>query len=285
MKPILEKINKPEDSVFSCFEFTGKQFQCPYHFHSEYEITLIVEGVGQRLVGDKLQGYSPGDLVFYGVKLPHMYQNFERGIAHSRYIQFRSELFNEIFKITESHLITQMLKKSAQGITFSKADRLKIIPLFNAIFEKPKGVPQLCGLLTLLDVMSRMAKPHFIVSRSYTQVSSSKGMDKLQKMIHYISEHYSDQITLSQISKIGHLHPQSVSRFFVQHLGKSFQEFLIETRLTRVVRELLESRKGISEIAYECGFNNLSNFNRQFLNYYKKQPSHYRKCQSKGYLF
>ncbi len=276
MKPILEKISKPHDATFACFEFSGKEFCCPYHYHTEYEITLILDGNGQRLVGDRLENFSPGDFVLLGSRLPHMYQNVRRGTASSRYIQFQPELFDAIFKITESHRITQLLQKSSQGIIFSRAESNQIIPSFHEIFEKKEGIPKFCALISLLDQMSQIVKPKLITLPSYTNDLSARGIDRLQKMIRFISTHYSEPISLEQIAQVGHLHPQSVARFFYQHLGKTFQNYLIETRLTRAVRDLIESKKQISEIAYDCGFNNLSNFNRLFYRYYQKTPKSYR---------
>ncbi len=68
----------------------------------------------------------------------------------------------------------------------------------------------------------------------------------------------------------------SLSRLIKKSTGKSFKEFLIEVRLGSATRQLIESNKNITEICYDCGFNNISNFNRIFKKYRNSTPSEFR---------
>jgi len=145
------------------------------------------------------------------------------------------------------------------------------------VFKAPEGPSPVIALLELLTILSEDNSPRQIASVAYSEPVKLKKIDRLQCVLNFLETHWQETVTLRDAAKTAALHPQSLSRFFQQHLGVNFQEYLIQLRIGRAARLLLETERTVADIAFHCGFNNLANFNRHFQNAYEQTPSVYRR--------
>jgi AraC-like DNA-binding protein len=278
MNPVRENITIRDGGSFACLEFRGEVFDCPYHFHPEIEITWIVAGKGQRLVGDNMGDFSPGDLVMHGEGLPHMYRNWAPDFAHSRYIQFRREAFGaEFFRSPEFRAIDHLFQRASRGLVFGKRSAQKASAAMEVVFAHPAGPKRVAAFLELLAILAADPEGKSLAGIDYSSQNDPATSETARRILIYIEENWNETVCLKEAARAAGLHPRSLSRFFRRRMGKTFREYLVELRLGRVARELIESDRGISEIAFACGFNNLSNFNRLFLQKYDLSPGVYRR--------
>ncbi len=274
MRPILENVTICDGGAFACLEFRGKAFDCPYHFHPEIEITWILAGEGQRLVGDSLESFSPGDLVMQGAGLPHMYRNWSAGFAHSRYIQFRRDVFGErFFLLPEFRAVENLLRRAARGILFSGGVTQAACRKMKAVYSKPPGPDRVAAFLELLGILATDTHARALAGIHDADPSTS---ETARRILNYIEDHWDAEVRIHEAAQAAGMHPRSMNRFFKRCMGRTFQEYVGELRLGRAAREFIETDRRISEIAFACGFNNLSNFNRLFLRRYGMNPSAYK---------
>ncbi|MGJ8638118.1 MAG: helix-turn-helix domain-containing protein [Opitutaceae bacterium] len=277
MKLTRENIQPDSGSSFACIDFDLPAFDAHYHYHPEIELTWILQSEGQRLIGDNLSTFAPGDFVLIGSNVPHQYRNWEPRRAHSLVIQFRQDMFGSGFlELPEFRTVRALLDNSARGLRFSESTRTAAQKQVKRLHSMEPGSHRILQLIELLHLLSEDHEAQPIASLAYAEPVKHKKMDRLERVLNYLEAHWQESIPLAEISKVAALHPQSMSRFFRQHLGMSFQDYLIQLRVSRAARQLLESDRTIVDIAFDCGFNNLANFNRHFQTLYNQTPSQYR---------
>lgn len=266
-----EQIDFPGKSIVKVKVQEKEDFTYPWHFHSEYEIVYVLEGVGTRFVADSIEEFSAGDLVIIGSNLPHFWKSdtmYKEGNSckHVKYIvlQFPNEFFKEaLADYQEFHLVNELLKRSGRGICFSKkfADRVKGKILKVA---QSNGFDRLLELLKLLQYLAK-AKDYRILAGQYYQLERHNfTSDRLTKVMHYLNTNYLGKVELKDVAGVANMHPSAFCRYFKENSGKSLSEFISEIRIGYACRLLLEGKMTVSQICYESGFNNLSNFNRTF---------------------
>ncbi|MFC7336628.1 helix-turn-helix domain-containing protein [Haloferula chungangensis] len=278
MKPTLENVQPAQGSSIACLDIDVPEFDHQYHYHPEIELTWILEGDGERLIGDSMESFGKGDLVLIGASVPHRFRNWQRARARSRVIQFRREIFGDAFlQLPEFVDISRLLDESLRGLSFSPSTTAKVQDQMADLFSSEPGPRQITQLLDILHQLSEDRERKPLASLIYNHPIKLQKIDRLERVLNFLEQNWQDNITLKDAAEVAALHPQSVSRFFRQHLGMSFQDYLIRLRLARAARDLLESDRTVADIAFHSGFNNLTNFNRHFKTIYQQSPSHYRK--------
>ncbi|WOO40127.1 AraC family transcriptional regulator [Rubellicoccus peritrichatus] len=277
MKLSRENVQPLHGSSFACLDFDLPEFDHDHHYHPEVELTWIVESEGERQVGDSIEAFQEGDIVLIGENLPHRYRNWKSGRARSKVIQFKPDLFGaDFFKLSELAQIAHLLNEANRGLTFSDTTNASVRRQINKIFNTAPGPIQITRLIELLHTLSEDNERTQLASIIYAEPTKLKKIDRLQRVLNYLEAHWQDPVTLNEAAQIAALHPQSMSRFFQQHLGMTFQEYLVQLRLGRAAKLLLETNRTIADIAFDSGFNNLANFNRHFQKFYNQTPSVYR---------
>ncbi|MDW3652542.1 MAG: AraC family transcriptional regulator [Bacteroidia bacterium] len=253
-----------------------------WHFHKEFELIYFLEGQGHRIVGDHISHFQKGELVLVGEWLPHLWRNDANfdGKADFIVVKFAKEFLGvNLFSLPELSEIRVLLQKSFRGILFSKKTQMEIGKLLLQLSES-KSVDLLINFLKVLNILSRdedyqlLSSPHFVLP------SSGSRENRLQKVITYISNNYSRNINLEEISGIAHMTPPAFCRFFKNSTHKTFSHFLNEVRISKACQLLINGEISIKEICYEVGFNSLTNFNRTFRSIKGETPSSYRAAYS-----
>ena len=149
------------------------------------------------------------------------------------------------------------------------ANKLKSL-LLKKDFEK------VIGLFEIMHILSRSKDISFIVSDGYNAQLKHSETDRLSAVYKYVQQNFKDNISLSTIANISSLTPQSFCRLFKKRTGKSFVEYLNEARISAACKYLLDTDWSISEVAYNCGYKTVSNFNKLFKNITGLSPKMYR---------
>jgi len=279
VKAILEKVSHARDHSFAAFDFQLRRFDCPFHYHPEIELTLIISSTGQRYVGDHIGRFAAGDLVLMGPNLPHMYTNDTkfRGPARSIVVQFLPDCFGrDFFNSGEMKAIRLLLEKSRVGLHFHGRTRDKIAPLLEQ-FRSLEGSARIIALLNILDLLAHSRECRMLASPTYSPSLAIYQGERINRVCELISKKFKEGVTQSEAARMAKMSSPSFSRFFRRATNKTFRSFLNEVRIGYASQLLLETDHTIAEACYESGFGNLSNFNRQFLKLRKISPKAYRK--------
>ncbi len=246
-----------------------KEFAFPIHTHKEYEINYVENAPGaQRVVGDSIEEIGQYDLVLIANEnLEHAWQTHhcDTGNIREITIQFSGDWLAEgLLNKNQFLSIKKMLEKGKNGLAFSMATIIKIRPLLNALTIKDTGFYLVINFLSMLYELSIPTDSRTLASSSFSQAGNSIVSRRVRVIDNYLKENYSKDITLGEMSAMVNMSEVAFSRFFSLHAGKSFTDYLTDIRIGRVARLLVDSSKSIAEICYECGYKNISNFNRMF---------------------
>jgi AraC-like DNA-binding protein len=283
MKPLLQKLPLPSDSSFVLVDFDVPYFETPWHFHPEYEIVLVTESTGQRFVGEHIKEYKAGDLCMIGPHVPHLYR------SHEEYYQANSELraksivihFNDVFlgkdffNIPEMTHIKALFEKSTKVLDIIGETNNFISDKLEAMFSE-SPTKKLLSLLEILDTLARSNDYDYLTSGN-SFGTNIKDSDRVNKVFEYVMKNFRNEVRLGEVADLIAMSETSFSRYFKSRTNKNFSDFLIQVRIAHACKLLVEGKLGIADICYESGFNNLSNFNRQFKEVMNITPSNYQK--------
>lgn len=276
MKPILEDIKRYRNATnVYAFRFQVPFFEFRWHYHPEYEITYIVKGSGSRLVGNCYETYNEGDFVFLGSNLPHTWssKSTEHEFSEAIVIQFSKAFIEPFVGFVECQNIKTLLEQSERGIQFH--DTQALLPSLIAVLES-HGMERIIKLLSLLEILSDSSRK-FITENTYQIVFNEKSERRINKVCLFIQNHYTSKITLKEVADSIHMSESNFCKFFKKATGKTFTDYLNEMRINEACRLITQTDHTINQIAFQCGFETLSYFNRVFLHKMKMTPSNYRR--------
>ena len=246
-----------------------EEFTFPVHTHQAFEINYIENAQGsQRMVGDSIEDVGEYDLVLItNAALEHTWNNHSCTTKNIREItiQFSEDWLSEKLLSKNQFLsIRKMFEKGQKGLTFSFPTILKVRPLLNSLTSENVGFYSVITFLSLLYELSIATDSRTLASSSFAKAENSILSRRIRQVDAYLKENYTKNITLGEVAKMVNMSEVAFSRFFSMHAGRSFTDYLTDVRIGKVTRLLVDSNKTISEICYECGYNNMSNFNRIF---------------------
>ena len=282
MKPQLLKITPPPNSSFNFFAQDAAFFATPWHYHPEYEIVLVLESTGKKFVGSNISNFKPGDLCMMGAYLPHYYRNDEQYYAKDASIRARSLVIHfledfmggNFFDLPECQAIKNLLERSKLGLNFGPETVKKVA-------TKIKGLQFLTGinrLLELISVLAILSDSEDMQELTTNSMSLQNEVDsaRINGVLSFIVQNYQQEIHLSEVAKLANMSESAFSRYFKKRTRRTFSQFIAEIRIEHACKLLVQDKMSISAVALESGFNNLSNFNRQFKLLKKTTPLAYR---------
>lgn len=284
MKAIELRLRKDLDKSFIVFREQGKLFPCPWHYHPEYEFVLVTKSTGRRMVGDHIGYFGAGDLVFMGPMLPHVWVNdpeyFEEGSleeADAIVIHFVPDFLGEKFlQIPEMEKLSNFLQLSNRGMHITGETSEKIAVLMTQILDM-NGMQRLVALFNIFEILSTTSEYQLLASPGYVQNNHPRSSDRHSKVTEFIMRNFDREITLPEAAAAANMAITTFCNFFKTHYRMTFVEYLNVVRVGHACKLLADKNKTIVGVAYECGFNNLANFNRQFKKLKNMPPSEYRK--------
>jgi AraC-like DNA-binding protein len=281
MRAVFQKLPSFDNQSFVFRHFRVPKFRIPYHFHPEIELTLILQSRGKRFVGDNISPFREGDLVLLGPNLPHFWcnphQQRKRQLSEAIVIQFREDVFGSgLFNRPEMQIIQNLLERSRCGIHFTGKTSEQAAKQLRSLTDT-NYFERFIGLLSVLELLARskefklLSNPHFKPNLSRDQA------DRINRVIEHVNKHFSDVIEQTAVARLISMSSVAFSRFFRKKTNRTFSKFVNEVRISEACRMLIDKDHDATEIAYACGFNALSNFNRQFKALKRCTPTEFRK--------
>jgi AraC-like DNA-binding protein len=256
----------PSD-CFTIFSRVKQKFDFPLHYHEEYELNLILNAKGaKRVVGGHIEVIDDMELVLIGPNLYHAWftHQCQSDEITEITIQFHKDLFDEKFlRRNQLSFVKSMLERSQRGILFSH-DTVTALKDRLLSLDKKNGFDSVLELLSILHDLSASRNMRQLSDPSFTNDKFNYNSRRIEKVFEYMNDNYNKQVSLAEVSRIANMPEASFSRFIKKRTGKTFIDSLNEIRLGHASRLLIETTNTVAEIAYKCGFNNISNFNRIF---------------------
>jgi AraC-like DNA-binding protein/quercetin dioxygenase-like cupin family protein len=277
MKPFIEKLPLTEDRSFVAQTHRTPNFEVPWHQHVEYELILFTEGAGLSFIGNYVGTFEAGDVFFLGSNLPHTFQkSHEDLITSAVVVHFKEDFWGEeILNLPESKSIKDLLQRSMHGLKLS-GETKEILQEKMKELETKKGFWRITKLCECLSILAE-TKQYITVSTQEIKALNPKDQERIDKVFHYTMENFKEPIQLSLISTKAGMSIPAFCNYFKKRTKKTYIDFVNEVRVGHACKLLLTTQMSILQICFECGFNTVANFNRQFLKIKKITPSQFRK--------
>lgn len=282
MKSIYEHQTLATGMGFAIKEYRQSHFTSPFHFHDLYELILIVKSYGKLYAGNKVMNFNKKEIFLFGPGLGHCFYNEKSfistgEIAHAIVIFFKEDFLGKDFFLNNDLIRTkELFEKSVFGIKVRKSNEL-MRSLFTEITEK-KGIEALIILLQLLNLLSKQKKNIELIN---TEISKAALTDtdsaRLEPVLKYIFENFKYDLNVKEAASLACLNEAAFCRYFKSRTEETFSQFVNRVRITHATQLLALEEWSISDICYECGYQNVSYFNRQFKRIIGEQPLVYRK--------
>jgi AraC-like DNA-binding protein len=260
-------------------------FPCPlvrWHFHKEYELHLIVASSGKVFVGDYIGNFSPRSLFLTGPNLPHNWisQVADNEVVGKRdmLVNFTDELFDNAHPVfNELKSLAPLLERSRQGIQFRHPATLDQACVLMECIATSQGIARLGHFLILMELLATCEDYQLLSDISAPQRADEHNIDRTNRAVDYIFSHYSRELSLEEVAAHLEMKPTYFSRVFKQSTGRTFVEFVNRLRVSKSCELLSDGAKPVTDVCFESGFGNISNFNRRFLQLKGMTPSDYRR--------
>lgn len=263
-----------------------KEFTYPIHNHSVYELNFVENAKGvRRIVGDSQEVIGDYDLCL--ITSPDLEHVWEQNECHSDDIreitvQFDFSMSDEtLFGRNPYASITRMMQEAKKGLSFPLQAIMKVYGMLDTLSSVKDGFYAVQQFLTILYELSRCENARTLASSSYAKVTVEDDSRRILKVKNFISKNYMDELRLPELASLAGMSSSAFSRFFKLHTGRNISEYIIDLRLGYAARMLVDTAKSISEIGFDSGFNNLSNFNRIFKKKKGCSPSEFRESYHK----
>ena len=280
MKILPFKIPKPNNDTIIYQEDYANVFYDKYHQHEEIQLSFIAQGAGTLVVGDTVNDYKAGDILVIGSYVPHVFRSDITTTKASLMLSlfFTKESFGEsFFNLEELQKLNLFFKRATHG--FKVISHKQKVQNYFTQLKKASKFERLLILLELLNVLSKVkyqSLSSFVYNKHYTD---SEGK-RMSSVMEYTMNHYQESIELEAISKVASLTKNAFCKYFKKRTNKTYFQFLNELHIEHASNLLLaQNDLSVAEIAEQSGFNNISNFNRQFKVLKKMTPSQYLKLR------
>ncbi|WP_026947652.1 helix-turn-helix domain-containing protein [Algoriphagus marincola] len=271
-KVISFQVPKSQKEFVRYQEDSGKIFYDKLHQHPLFQLTYIMEGKGQFLSGDYVGRFSSGDLFFLGENVPHVFRSdpeyFEENIdlrSESRTIFFDFDALGRAIGDLEELSSLQKFREYA-GLCFQVkgGTQEKIIELLQ-VFGKSAGLKRFQLAIQLLSLLDGAKDDLLQLNQDgLFQGLSEKDGSRMNRVMQYLLDHRYQKISLDDTASVANLSKEAFCRYFKLRTRKTFTQYLLQIRINEAQKLLQETDLGISEIAFQVGFENLSYFNRSF---------------------
>ncbi|MFC0512968.1 AraC family transcriptional regulator [Mucilaginibacter angelicae] len=256
--------------------------QPTFHSHPEMELVFIIEGFGKRIIGNKLEPFESGDMVFVGPNLSHVWLSDAAFYEENSQLQSRvivvyfnpKTLINVFDSVKEFQSIREMIQQSSKGIRIFGGTRDIIADKLIELSGKT-GYEKVVGLLGIMNLIS-VSSDKYIIDDDESDNRDNLRPDKLIEVINFIKGNLQKQITLTQVAEIAGMTEQSFCRFFKKRTRKNYSQYLNDLRISLAKELLTQTDQPISDIAHLCGYNSDSHFCRIFKEHVGESPFKYK---------
>ena len=278
MKVLPFKIPKPEQDAIAFQIDFDEVFYDKLHQHEEIQLSLIVKGEGTLIVGDTINHYKQGDILVIGSNLPHVFKSdvLASNVSHMLTLFFSKSSFGtQFFELEELKELQRFFKRSRHGFRVTTKQK----PIKDLFFQlesasKLNRFLILFQILKLISSSNYISLSSFVYDKKFTDYEGSR----MRNVFEYTMNHFNSEITLDTIAEVANMTKNAFCKYFKKRTNKTYVTFLNELRIEHAGKLLVSNKEfAIAEIAELSGYNNLSNFNRQFQTFKQQSPTEYRK--------
>ncbi|TVP51320.1 MAG: AraC family transcriptional regulator [Mongoliibacter sp.] len=260
-----------------------KHFYDKLHQHPQWQLTWIKEGKGQLMVGDYLGRFEPGNLFLFSANMPHVFRSDaeyfdpeteKESLGYTLFFDFDA-LGKDLLEVEEFTGLNYWLQQTRGSFKVEGHVKQYILNYLDG-FQECQGLEKILAALKILQSLQEtsvlQALNKLVPQKDYSETEGKR----MGKVMSYILSKSQNPISLKEVADVANLSKEAFCRFFKERTGKTFTEFLIQVRMHQACQLLQESEWSISQIAYHCGFQNLSYFNRAFKKTQGETPKEFR---------
>ncbi|MFT3701494.1 MAG: helix-turn-helix transcriptional regulator [Agriterribacter sp.] len=283
MKSALQKSSIPSSRIFVAKDLSEKHFDPTWHAHGEYQLFLVTKGSGTRFIGNTVKSFAEGDITFIAPGVPHLWRSdrayFDKKsklVAEGLVIYFKGDFVADMLDKEEMRSINVLFTKAKRAIEFYGQAVTQLAGMMKKIVEA-RGVESIIQLFQILHMMCSTKEYKLLHHTDYSYKLKESETHRINLVYNYAAQHFHSAIALQEVADLLSMTPTSFSRYFRLKTGKSFSDFVTELRISHACKLLVEDdRKTVQQVGYDCGFNTLSNFNKQFKIFMRTTPKSYR---------
>ncbi|HRP54431.1 AraC family transcriptional regulator [Agriterribacter sp.] len=283
MKPLFIDVGINENQLIYFKKIDTAYLDTPFHFHPNCELVYIEEGYGKKVVGNSVSTFNEETLILMGPDTPHILTNddiYYKGNKNLRskaiVIYFSPSLLRLFLTPKDLQPFNTLINKSLRGLEITGKTRNVIREKMSGIMEK-EGLSRLIIFFGILEILAYTTEIKYLSSKNFVNTFNAKDTDRINTVYQFLMQNFKQEIRLDEVAAIAHLAPTAFCRFFRQHTGKTFSSFLNELRVRHAGELLHNHENSITQISYECGYHNPTNFNKFFKEITGMTPSAYRK--------
>jgi AraC-like DNA-binding protein len=288
MDPKFEAVELEGHSVIKTFPVRCSLLQADHgwHYHPECELTYVRQGAGTRFIGDNVQHFGSGDLVLAGPNLPHCWVNDDKDDSDPNrndliVLQFKPDCLGPDFlNSPDAQPLGKLFREARRGLKFNGESNREIVESLHRLQDE-SGLSRLTSFLHVLDLLCRSSEVEFLTSELYVTDAAEFHGGRMGKVLDYVRTNLANDITQCNVAELVGMTPQGFSRFFRATTGRTFVSFVNVLRIMEACRLLINTNLDIIDIAFDCGYANLSNFNRRFSELKQTTPREYRNQHGK----
>ncbi len=282
MSAILEQVSLDKNESFFIGIFQDNLDNITWHYHNNLEISFITEGSGKRIVGDSIEEFQPGDLVFIGRNLPHVWiadkdqKVFSNRTLEMVFLQFTPNILcQQMLNLPEFKYLQKALILSERGIqitgeTLNKVSELLLQMPYLNVFDR------MIHFMRILDLIGRSDSLIHLASTEYLKTRFTTANKRIATIHDYLMQNYRNEINLVSLAELVNMAEGSVCRFFKQNTGMTIFEYLNKIKVEFACKLLMDTDLSILDVCLDSGFNNPSHFNKQFKKFTRETPVKYR---------
>jgi AraC-like DNA-binding protein len=284
MKPFLKIVDTHQNAAFQVMNVCEPVFFPSWHFHPELEIMLVLEGTGMRFVGDSIERFQPGDLVFFGSEIPHLYRSDEEyyqensSLLSKAVVIYFKEHFpgDQFWNMPEMAAVKKLMQTARRGIKFTGATRDVLEKHIVQLSRRSQGIDRIIDLLTILKTMATSQDVEVLSGNGFNNNAQATDCARINDVYEFILNNYAENPTLDDVAKIACMSSTAFCRYFKTHTNKTYVQFLNEVKIGNASKMLIDNKLTISQICYQTGFNNFNHFNKLFKRITGYTPSQYQ---------
>jgi len=279
LKPSLEKISPGFGSSILVKQHSEQIVvnQAFLHFHPEVELVYVNKGKGKVHIGNHLSYFNCSQLLLLGANLPHHGFSDRLTVKGSETIvQFKPDFLGDTFlSIPEMKSVMALLERAKKGVIFKPETKKNVGPKIQDLLNY-KGFKRIILLLEILNDLALANDYSILNADGYAFETTQQDSNKIDIIFKHINKNFERQIPLDEIAEEASMTVPAFCRYFKKATGKTFTKMVNEYRVVHATKLLSESTSSITDICFECGFNNFSHFNKLFKEFTGKSASQYR---------
>ncbi len=283
MTASFERIIAKEGESFFIGIFQDNLEKCTWHYHNNFEISFITEGSGKRIVGDSIEEFQPGDLVFIGPNLPHVWiadketRMLSKRTMEMVFLQFNLNVISDqLLSLPEFSNVKRALVLSERGIHII-GDTLNEVSEIMLQLPYLKSFDRMLHFFMLMDIIGKSNSNIQLASKEYLKLRFTTGNKRIAAIHEFLMNNYRDEVDLKRLAELVNMAEGSLCRFFKMNMGITIFEYLNKIKSEFACKLLMDHDLSIMEVCFDSGFNNISHFNKQFKKITGMPPSEYRK--------